>query len=94
MLDPKILRETPELAHKLCELRQIDIDIEGAHRLAVRRPEIVHELEELRHERNKVSDEVGRRKKNGEDASDLIASMSSMLVLVWSTPRAKPGFSA
>lgn len=78
MLDPKIIRDEPDIARKACALKGVDLDIDAIHKLAVRRPEIIQELETLRAEKNTVSDDVARKKKSGEDASDLIAAMKAI----------------
>lgn len=78
MFDPKILRENPEIARKACELKNVDIDIDRANKLALRRPQIITEVESLRAEKNRVSDEIAVKKKNKEDASDMIEAMKQI----------------
>mgnify|MGYP001809872137 CR=1 FL=1 len=79
MLDPKILRETPEIARKACQMKNVTtVDVDHLHALATRRPAIIQELENLRAEKNRVSDEVAKLKKSGGNADALIANMKSI----------------
>ncbi|MHC4874191.1 MAG: serine--tRNA ligase, partial [Planctomycetota bacterium] len=78
MFDPKILRENPEVAKKACAMKNVDLDVDKGHKLALRRPEIIQELEHLRAEKNRVSDEIAVKKKNKEDASEMIEAMKKI----------------
>jgi seryl-tRNA synthetase len=78
MFDARILRENPELARRACELKRVELDVEATRLLAQRRPEIITELESLRAEKNRVSEEIGQKKKNGEDAEELIIAMKGI----------------
>jgi seryl-tRNA synthetase len=49
--------------------------LENFAELDVRRRAAITEVESLKAERNKLSDEVGKRKRAGEDASELVARM-------------------
>ena len=78
MFDPKILRENPELAKKACRLKNVNLDVDSLHQLASRRPQIITELERLRAEKNRVSEEIASKKKAKQDAADLIASSKTI----------------
>ncbi len=78
MFDPKILKENPEIAKKACQLKNVDIDIDRGHKLSLRRPEIIQELEHLRAEKNKVSEQIAMKKKNKEDAAEMIDAMKKI----------------
>jgi len=78
VLDIKELRADPETARRRLARRgdpEILGLLEDALRLDRRRREILGEVEALRAERNTASKEIGRRKSEGEDASELIEEM-------------------
>ncbi len=73
MIDLKILRENPDLVRRTVADRGDSADVEKVIELdAIRRKGIV-DLETLRQERNRLSEEVGRCKKKGETVDDLAA---------------------
>ena len=78
MLDIKFVRENIDLVRKKMEERGQDLDLDRFSDLDRERRDILQEVEVLRSERNKVSKEIGKRKQNKEDASDLIAKMSDV----------------
>jgi len=78
MLDIRFIRENIDLVRKKMEERGQDIDLDKFSDLDRERRDILQEVEVLRSERNKVSKEIGKRKQNKEDASDLIAKMSEV----------------
>src|ERR1700733_14946835 len=55
--------------------RGVTIDFAGFRALDQQRRERITAAERLKAERNKASEEIARRKKAGEDASDLLAEM-------------------
>ena len=82
MLDIKFIRENIDLVRKKVEDRGQDLDLDRFSDLDRGRRDILQEVEVLRSERNKVSKEIGKRKQNKEDASDLIVKMSEVSVRI------------
>ncbi len=78
MLDIKFIRENRELVEQALKNRQSGIDIAPLFEIDQRRRELLGETEALRNRRNTVSAEIGRMKKNGEDASGPIAEMKEV----------------
>jgi len=72
MLDIQTIRENPELVKRGIQNKNVQIDFDAILKLDQERRDVIAEVEVLKHERNVVSKEVAIRKKNGEDASDLI----------------------
>ena len=78
MLDPKLIRRDPDGVRAALERRGgaqvVDrwLELDGRWREAVGR------FEELRAEQNAASQEIGRAKKSGEDASEAIARMQDV----------------
>jgi len=76
MLDSKLLRDHLDEVRE--KLRHRNEDISGLDRfkdLDVRRRQLLQESEALKNRRNTVSQEVARRKRQGEAADDLIEEM-------------------
>jgi len=78
MFDPKLLREQPDLARRACARKRMDVDVDAAHALAVRRPQLIQELEALRADKNRVSDQIAQKKRAKQDAADLIEAMKQV----------------
>jgi seryl-tRNA synthetase len=75
MLDIKYLRQNIDfVAGKLRE-RGREINLERFIALDEKRRDIIREVEALRNERNSVSKMIGERKKNRQDATEIIARM-------------------
>ena len=71
MLDPRIIREKPELLRQKLKDRGAAFDVDGLLNLEAERRRLLGELERLRARKNALSEEVGRRKRAGEDAAAL-----------------------
>ncbi len=78
MLDLKEIRRDPETARAALERRRAGEQLDEVLRLDERRRELLPEVESLRAQRNQASDEIGRAKKAGEDASAAIESMKTV----------------
>ena len=78
MLDIKLIREDIDLVRAKLEERGDAIDLDQFSAMDRKRRDILQGVETLRSDRNSVSKEIGKRKKNGEDASELIAKMGSV----------------
>jgi len=78
MLDLRFIRENPGVVKRALEKRGENISIDDLLAKDERRRELIQEVEALRAERNKTSEEIGRLKKAGEDAQDLIRRMRSV----------------
>ncbi len=77
MLDIKFLRDNTELVRRKMLERGQEIDLGQFVRLDQKRRDILQEVEGLRGERNRVSKEIGKRKGQKQDASDLIEQMGA-----------------
>ncbi len=67
MLDIRTIREETERVRAGCRAKGIDVDLDAILALDVERRRLVRETEELQRERNLRSQEIGARKKAGED---------------------------
>jgi seryl-tRNA synthetase len=75
MLDPKIIKEKPELIRKMLKDRNSDFDLDSLVSLDSKRREMIIKTDELRKKKNTVSLEIAQKKKSGQDASSAIAQM-------------------
>jgi seryl-tRNA synthetase len=66
MLDIRIIREEPERVRQALQAKGAEVDLDGVLEMDRKRRERITEGEALKNERNRVSKEVGRRKKAGE----------------------------
>ena len=78
MLDIRLLRDDPEGIAKRLKDRNPEIDISEIIALDRRRLELIREVEDLKAERNRGSQEVGRLKKEGKDASALLERLGEL----------------
>jgi seryl-tRNA synthetase len=75
MHDLAYFREHLDLFEQMARNRNAKLDFEGFRALDRERRDCITSVERLKSERNKASDEIGRRKKAGEDAAPLLAEM-------------------
>ena len=78
MLDIRLLRDDPEGIAKRLKDRNPEIDISEIIALDRRRLELIREVEDMKAERNRGSQEVGRLKKEGKDASALLERLGEL----------------
>src|SRR3990170_3068862 len=78
MLDLKFIRENPELVNKGIESKNERSRVDEILQLDKHRREILVVSEELKAKRNHVSQEVGKLKKAGQDASAIIAEIKNV----------------
>ncbi len=78
MLDIAVLRKEPELLRKNLEKRFSDIDVDRLLDLDRKLRKQKAELDNLLSNRNKLSKEIGIRKKKKEDADDLIKKVNEI----------------
>ncbi|RNC28965.1 MAG: Serine--tRNA ligase [Candidatus Dichloromethanomonas elyunquensis] len=75
MLDLKFVRSKPDIVKEALAKRHSDINLDDFLSQEEKRRLILFDVENLKAERNKVSEEVARLKKSGQNAEDLILKM-------------------
>lgn len=75
MLEIKYVRENLAAVSEALEKRGESADLEGFKEADSRRRSILTEMEQLKHRRNVVSDDIAGKKKRGEDADQQVAEM-------------------
>ena len=78
MLDLKFIRSNIDSIREMLKNRGYDLDISVFESIDKKRREILTILENLRHKRNRVSQEIAAMKKRGEDASHIIEEMKKV----------------
>lgn len=78
MLDLKFIRSNLNNVREMISNRGYDLDLSRFEELDLERRKRLTTLEELRHKRNQVSEEIAAMKKRGEDASGIIAQMKDV----------------
>lgn len=78
MLDQKLIRTNQDLVAQALKNRGQETGLSGFGRLDKERRSLLTESEELKYQRNQISQEVGRLKKAGEDASSLQAQVKDI----------------
>jgi seryl-tRNA synthetase len=78
MLDLKFVRANLDLVTDTLKNRGYDLDLSRFQHLDKKRRSILVRLEDLRYQRNKVSDQIAAMKKDREDASSLISEMKTV----------------
>ncbi len=71
-MDLKFIRENPEQARKLLELRRVEFDLDRLLRLDEKRRKLAQERDRVRHEQRKISDQVSLAKQAGEDCANVV----------------------
>jgi len=75
MLEIKFVRENLEQVEKALTARGASVDVEAIRRIDEKRRQVLLEIEQLRHRRNVVSEQIAELKKNGRDAAPQIEEM-------------------
>ena len=78
MLEIKFIRENKELVNEALKARGNNMTVESLLDVDSKRRRLVREVEVLRNLRNQVSEQIGRQKKEGGDAAELIAQMKEV----------------
>ena len=91
MLDLKFVRSHLDDIQKMLQNRGNDLDMSRFEGLDQKRRDILAGLEALRHQKNRVSDDIAAMKKRGEDASDIIAEMKGAAAEIKEKEKELPG---
>lgn len=78
MLDPKLIKEKPELIRKMLQDRHVEFDLDLLTSIDATRRELIIKTDELRKKKNTVSVEIANKKKAGQDASSAILQMQQV----------------
>jgi len=78
MLDPKLIKEKPEIIRNMLKSRAIKFDLDGLIESDQKRREFIIKTDDLRKKKNQVAITISEKKKAGEDASSILAEMKNI----------------
>ena len=78
MLDPKLIKEKPQLIRDMLKSRSVDFDLDSLIESDQKRREFILKTDELRKKKNQVALQISQKKKAGEDASPILAEMKNI----------------
>jgi seryl-tRNA synthetase len=85
MLDPRILKENPERIRQMLKKRNLtDFPLEDLIVLYRRRGDVIIKTQELRRQKNLLSETIARKKRSKEDASIELSEMKQVSALLHS----------
>ena len=80
MLDPKLIKEKPQIIRDMLKARKVDFDLDTLIECDQIRREFIIKTDELRKKKNHVALEISEKKKKGEDASSILSKMKNTSV--------------
>ncbi len=78
MLDPKLIKEKPQIIRDMLKARSVDFDLDALIESDQKRREFIIKTDELRKKKNQVSLEISQKKKIGEDATSILVEMKNV----------------
>lgn len=78
MLDPKLIKEKPQIIRDMLKARSVDFDLDGLLESDLKRREFIIKTDELRKKKNQVALEISQKKKEGKDASEILSEMKNI----------------
>ncbi|MDC0330015.1 serine--tRNA ligase [Nitrosopumilus sp.] len=78
MLDPKLIKEKPEIIRNMLKSRAVEFDLDGLIESDQKRREFIIKTDELRKKKNQVAIVISEKKKAGEDASSILTEMKNI----------------
>ena len=78
MLDPKLIKEKPQMIREMLKSRSVDFDLDSLIESDQKRREFILKTDELRKKKNQVALEISQKKKAGEDASPILVEMKNI----------------
>ena len=78
MLDPKLIKEKPEIIKDMLKARSVEFDLEGLIDSDQKRRDLITKTDELRKKKNQVALNISEKKKKGEDISSILAEMKNV----------------
>jgi seryl-tRNA synthetase len=78
VLDPKIIKENPQIIQEMLRARNVEFDLEGLIDSDKKRRDFILKTDELRKKKNQVALEIAQKKKAGEDATTILNEMKQV----------------
>lgn len=78
MLDPKLIKENPQLIQDMLKARNVEFDLDSLIDSEQKRRDDIIKTDELRKKKNQVGQEISQKKKAGEDTSNILKEMKKV----------------
>jgi len=78
MLDPKLIKEKPEIIRNMLKSRSVEFDLDGLIKSDQKRREFIIKTDELRKKKNQVAMTISEKKKAGAEVSSILVEMKSI----------------
>jgi seryl-tRNA synthetase len=78
MLDPKLIKEKPEIIRDMLKSRAVEFDLDALIESDQKRREFIIKTDELRKKKNQIATRISEKKKGGEDISSILAEMKNI----------------
>ena len=78
MLDPKLIKEKPEMIKNMLKSRVVEFDLEGLIESDQKRREFIIKTDDLRKRKNQIAITISEKKKAGQDISSILAEMKNI----------------
>jgi len=75
MLDPKIIKENPQIIRDMLKARSVEFNFDELIDSDQKRREFILKTDELRKKKNQVALEISQKKKIGEDTTSILSEM-------------------
>lgn len=75
MLDPKLIKEKPQVIREMLKVRSVDFDLDALIESDQKRREFIIKTDELRKKKNKVGIQIAQKKKAGENTTQILNEM-------------------
>ncbi len=78
MLDPKIIKEKPQIIRDMLKARSVEFNFDELINSDQKRREFILKTDELRKKKNQIASTISQKKKSSEDTSDILAEMKNI----------------
>jgi seryl-tRNA synthetase len=75
MLDPKLIKEKPEIIREMLKARSVDFDLDALIESDQKRREFIIKTDELRKKKNEIGIQIAQKKKAGENTNQILNEM-------------------
>ncbi len=80
MIDPRIIRDKPEVIREMLRKRRIDFPLDKLLELDKKRRMLMGEIQNLNHKRNVIAESIALKKRRGESVEDELNKMKILTV--------------
>jgi len=75
MLDPKLIKEKPQIIRDMLKARSVDFDLDALVEFDQKRREFIIKTDELRKKKNEIGIQISQKKKAGENTTQILNEM-------------------